>query len=119
MTRPRSPSRHRQSCHRRRHLLRYDGRQPCAVQGLPAYGRLRERWLANPMPTATAAATHGQRRGIGAGSAALLLVLLLRPVVSLHGAAGLRSKSGDEGLRSDQGCVRQLITVSRIARSCD
>ena len=33
------------------------------------------------MPTATAAATHGQRRRIGAGAAPLLL---LRPVVSLH-----------------------------------
>ena len=78
-------------------MMRNDGRQPRAVQGLPAYGRLRERWLASPMPTATAAATHGQRRRIGAGAAPLLLVLLLRPVVSLH-SAGLRSKSG--GLRS-------------------
>ena len=67
-------------------------------------------------PTTATAAAQGQRRRIGAGAASLLL---LRPVVSLHRAAGLRSKSGDEGLRSDQGCVRQLITVSRIARSCD
>ena len=61
-------------------MIRNDGRQPCAVQGLPPYGSGRfVRSCAMETPTTATAAAQGQRRIFG--------LLLLRPVVNQSAAS--------------------------------
>ena len=67
-------------------MIRNDGLQPDAVQGLPAYGSGRfVRSCATPAPIKATAAAQGQRRIFGAGGlAGSLLLLLLLAVVSMN-----------------------------------